>query len=179
MGKVRLMNKRFVRNERGGAHIVLFALLAVVFSVTLSVVSVQWMLQTANKTKTKLALDRAVHAAALNLDEREAAYGRLVWDEAAGERDFYRYLRLNLQLDDSGEPLPDSHLETTPVVHGLEFVEFPTYPSVLSRSVVVDDGKESETVRHVEVTVYGPSVVAFLEVRQRTGGRWFRQFLWR
>jgi len=157
---------RWVRlNERGGAHVLMFALLAVVFSVLLTVTSLEWLLLSVNKTKTKLALDRATHAASLMIDPLEAAYGRLAWDEIEGERQFYRLLRLNLRLSEEGAPTEGSYLPTSPVVHSLEFVDFPVYPSVLRRTVVVDEGERTETTRNVEVTVYGPSVVAIVEVR--------------
>jgi hypothetical protein len=159
-----------VRNERGGAHILIFALLAVVFSISLLVVSINWMLQSTNKTKTKLVLDRATHAAALNIDPVQAALGKLVWDQAGGIADFYKYLSLNLHLDEHGQPLPGSYLDEAPVVHLLEFVSLPSYPAVVRRTVVVNEGTEDAIVRNVVVTVYGPSVVAVLEVRQRIIG---------
>jgi hypothetical protein len=177
MGRARLMSRKVwrwslsaVRNERGGAHILIFALLAVVFSVSLFVVSINWMLQSTNKTKTKLALDRATHAAALNIDPVQASLGKLVWDQVGGMADFYKYLSLNLHLDEHGQPLPSSYLNEAPVVHLLEFVSLPSYPTVVRRTVLVNEGTPDATVRNVVVTVYGPSVVAVLEVRQRMVG---------
>lgn len=142
-----------------------FALLAVMFSTLLFVTSLDWMLQSANKTKTKLALDRSTHAASLFVDEREAAWGRLVWDEERGSAAFERFLRLNLRLTAQGEPLPASHLAATPKVHWLEFVAAPAYPAKVRRSVV-----SSGSTRNVDVTVYGPSVIAIVEVHQRVRG---------
>jgi|GEM_PF-2258338 len=158
-------------NERGGAHIALFALLAVGFTVLLFVTSVQWMLQSSNKTVIKLALDRSTHAAALRYDPLEAAYGRLVWDERQGEDDFYVTLRQNLKLDSLGNPQTGSRLESAPVVHLLEFMTAPAYPAELRRTVIVNAGHETETIRNVEVTIYGPSVVAVVEVHQRVRGK--------
>ncbi|WP_274361873.1 hypothetical protein [Paenibacillus thermotolerans] len=161
---------RYVCNERGGAHVLLFGLMAVMFAVSLLVVSLNWMLQSTNKTKTKLVLDRAVHAAALNIDPTEAALGRLVWDQASGTADFYTYLSMNLKLDPFGEPGPGSYIARSPVVHLLEFVSLPSYPSVVRRSVTVRIGTPEETVRNIDVTVYGPSLVAIVEVEQRMIG---------
>jgi hypothetical protein len=163
--------RTLLHDERGGAHILVFTLLAIGFSVLLFVVSIQWMLQSANKTKSKLALDRAVHAASLHVDPYEAASGRLVWDEVAGEADFYRYLQLNFQLDEAGQPQAGSHLPASPMVHTLEFVTSATYPAVIERVVDVMSDGASIASRHVEVTVYGPSVVAIVEVRQQGLGR--------
>ncbi|WP_233532393.1 hypothetical protein [Paenibacillus alkalitolerans] len=159
-----------LRDERGGAHVLLFGLMAVIFSVALFVVSLDWMLQSANKTKTKLVLDRAAHAAAINIDPMEAAYGRLVWDQAAGTADFYKYLHMNMRLDSQGKPQTGSYLTEAPVVHMLQFVSAPSYPVVLHQSVVVRAGTAEETVRNVDVTVYGPSVIAVVEVHHRVTG---------
>ncbi len=157
-------------DERGGAHVLLFAMLAATCAVLLLVTSVGWMTQSANKTKSKLALDRATHAAALHIDRMEAAYGRLVWVEAAGRAEFERFLRLNFGLDAAGEPLAGGRLEAAPVVHRLEFVTAASYPATIRREVVARAGTAQETTRRVDVTVYGPSVVAIVEVHQRIRG---------
>jgi len=162
---------RLRSDERGGAHVLLFALLAVLCAVLLWITSVEWMLQSVNKTKTKLALDRTTHAAALHVDRLEAAYGRLVWDETAGRAEFDRFLRLNLGLDTTGAPLPGGRLEAAPIVHRLEFVTAPAYPATVRRTVVALEGTDMETTRRIDVTVYGPSVVAIVEVHQRVRDR--------
>lgn len=171
MAKAKRSSDRWVANERGGAHVLVFGLLALLFAVALLLVSMNWMLQSSAKTKTKLALDQATQAAATNVDPIEAAYGRLVWDEEAGEADFYRYLAMNLRLDGQGRPTERSYAAAPPVVHLLEFVTSPTYPAVITRSVSVGAGGPQETTRNVQVTVYGPSVVAVVEVHQRLIGR--------
>lgn len=161
-----------VANERGGAGVLLFGLLGLVCCVLLFLVSTQWMMFTHHKTKTKLVLDRAAHAASLNVDPEEAVYGRLVWDARAGAADFERYLALNLRLNESGAPSDASPVAAPPIVHSLEFVALPVYPGRVARTVVVDAGAPTETVRSVDALIYGPSVVAFVEVRPRMiGGR--------
>jgi hypothetical protein len=152
MAKVKLTN-----DERGGAHILIFVLFVILFMVSVLLVSMQWMLQSANKTKSKLALDRAVHAASLSIDVMEAAQGRIVWDEWAGEENFDQYLNLNFL-----------HREP-PIVHLLEFVTNSTYPYTLERTVVINATKG--LTRNVDVTIYGPSVVAIIEVQQLGWGK--------
>lgn len=145
-------------------------LLASLFAVLLLVTSVEWMLQSANKTKSKLALDRAVHAASVHTDPFEAAYGRLVWDEAKGRAEFERFLRLNFRLGENGEPQTGSRLPAAPVVHLLEFAAADVYPANIRRTVAAHAGTAEETVRTVDITVYGPSVIAIVEVHQRVRG---------
>ena len=152
MAKVKLTN-----DERGGAHILIFVLFVILFIVTVLLVSMQWMMQSANKTKSKLALDRAVHAASLSIDAMEAAQGRIVWDEWAGEEAFDEYLNLNFLYREA------------PIVHLLEFVTHSTYPFTLERMIVIDVAKG--LTRNVDVTVYGPSVVAIIEVQQIGWGK--------
>ncbi|MCI3922648.1 hypothetical protein MO973_20660 [Paenibacillus sp. TRM 82003] len=159
-------------NERGGAGVLMFGLLGIGCCLLLFVVSVQWMLFTHHKTKTKLVLDRASHAASLHIDPSEAAYGRLAWDVSGGTADFDRYLRMNLRLNADGTPSAASPVSVPPIVHSLEFVALPTYPGRVVRSIVVDPGARTETVRTVDAWIYGPSVVAVVEVRPRAiGGR--------
>ncbi|HZG78893.1 MAG TPA: hypothetical protein VEZ72_23780 [Paenibacillus sp.] len=157
-------------DERGGAHVLLFALLAAMCAVMLLATSIGWMTLSANKTKSKLALDRSTHAAAQRIDLMEAAHGRLVWDETAGRAEFERFLRLNFGLDAAGQPTEGSRLDAAPVVHRLEFVTAPAYPATIRRTVVAREGTEQATTRRVDVTVYGPSVVAIVEVHQLVRG---------
>jgi len=173
MAEAKLMSKKetLLGNERGSAHVLLFALLAAVFGVLMFVTSIEWMLQSANRTKSKLALDRAAHAAAVHVDRTEAAFGRLAWDEEAGRAEFERFMRLNFRLGPDGRPEEGSWLEFPPVVHWLEFVEASAYPATIRRTVVAHEGETNETTRSVDVTIYGPSVVAILEVHQRVRGQ--------
>jgi hypothetical protein len=134
------------------------------------VIAINWMLQTYNSNKTKPLIDHATHAASLDFVPSEAALGRLVWDTTAGTNDFYKYLRMNLKLDSSNNPVAGSHLMQAPVVHDFEFVSNPTYPYVLNRSLIVYAGSTNETIRNVNVTIYGPSIVAIVEVRQNLIG---------
>lgn len=171
--RVKPMNrrrKRFRSDERGGAEVLVLALFGAVFAVILLVASTEWMLQSVNKSRSKLALDRAAHAAALYTDREAQAYGRLEWDESAGRAAFEQLMRLNFQLDEHLSPIEGSRLEAAPVVHALEFVTADVYPARISRTVVVRAGQYGETTRRVDATIYGPSVIAVVEVHQRVRG---------
>ncbi|WP_230876197.1 hypothetical protein [Paenibacillus validus] len=157
---------RFWNDEQGGLHLVLFALLGVAAASFLWVVAWNWLLHGHSLSRAKPLLDHAVRAASLQLDPGEAALGRLVWDEAAGRDHFLRYLRLNFKLNGDLTPQPGSPLESAPVVHRLEFVTHSTYPYELVRSVTVREGGNLQTTRNVRVTIYGPSVVAVVELER-------------
>ncbi|MBW7476417.1 hypothetical protein K0T92_16920 [Paenibacillus oenotherae] len=58
----------------------------------------------------KHAVNRAVHAAAQQVDVRALADGRLHIDERAASAAAARYLQNNLQLDAAGNPLPGAFL---------------------------------------------------------------------
>jgi len=60
----------------------------------------------------KHGLNRALHAAAQQLDEDLLAQGIPAIDEEAAEEAAYRYLRENLRLSESLEPLPGSFLQS-------------------------------------------------------------------
>lgn len=160
------MNKTILRNERGGAHILIFALLAMIAMVTIVVTAFNVTVQYAKKDKTKIALDAATHAAALDIDEVQASYGNIVWDPVKGTESFYTYLRKNLRLDASNQPMLGSYVKEPPIIHFLGQVTNPTYPFEYVKSVTVYAGTSKETTRTIHTTIYGPSVVAIMEVRQ-------------
>ncbi|AEI39607.1 hypothetical protein KNP414_01017 [Paenibacillus mucilaginosus KNP414] len=177
MEEARLMSKkggrlrRTLEREEGGVHILLLGFFGIAFAVLLWVTVFNWLMQTGSLGKAKSVLNHAAHAASLSIDEAEAAHGRLVWDEAAGTESFYRYLRLNLKLDEELRPEAGSMLQEAPAVQLLEFVTNPTYPYVVRRSVTIQEGGAGRTTRNVEVTVYGPSVVAVLEIHRPLLGK--------
>lgn len=163
--------KELLSKEEGSAHLLLFALFGIIAAAFLWITAFNWMMQTHSLTKTKPLLDRVTHAASLNIDRREAALGRLVWDSARGTDDFYKYLRLNLKLGEDLTPLPGSHLKEAPIVHHLEHVTSPTYPYVLNRTITVHSSTDRQTTRSVNVTIYGPSIVAIIEVNRSLLGQ--------
>lgn len=67
----------------------------------------------------KRAVNRAVHAAAQQLDREALGDGLLRLDEAAAAEAAMIYLQANLQLDGAGAPLPGSFLKEA--VEVLEF----------------------------------------------------------
>lgn len=158
--------RNIINDEHGGAHILVFVLLASTMLVLINIIALNWMMQSSVHGKTKTALDQATRAAAMDVDEIEKARGRIVWDTLNGTSNFYKYLRLNMNLDTSNNPLTGSYLTTAPVVHVFEEVSAPSYPHSINRSITLYPGTQDETTRNVAVTIYGPSILAIVEVRQ-------------
>lgn len=102
----------------------------------------------------KHAVNRAAHAAAQQVDVRALADGRLHIDERAAALAAGEYLQANLQLDASGEPLPNAFLR--------ERVE------VLVFEVINDDRSFPYEYRNAaynyEVTLERPGVVMIVNV---------------
>jgi hypothetical protein len=159
-----------IQNERGEAHILLFALVGIVAAVLIWCTILNWMMQISTTNKTKNLLDHATSAAATNINVLQQLQGKIVWDTVAGTNDFYKYLRLNLKLDSLNVPQAGSYLSITPIVQDLEFVTAVTYPSVIHRTVTLYASTADQIVRHVDVTIYGPSIIAIIEVRQNLIG---------
>jgi hypothetical protein len=159
-----------LRNERGDVHILLFSLLGIVAVVLVLVSSSNWMSQILTMDKTKNYLDHATAAAATDVNISQAMQGKIVWDTISGTNDFYKYLRLNLKLNSLNVPQAGSYLTLTPIVQDLEFVTAVTYPYVLHRTLILYPSTVDQITRHIDVTIYGPSVVAILEVRQNLIG---------
>ncbi|WP_174349698.1 hypothetical protein [Paenibacillus sp. JMULE4] len=53
----------------------------------------------------------------------------------------------------------------------LEYVTNPTYPYVLNRTITVHSSTDRQTTRSVNVTIYGPSIVAIIEVNRSLLGQ--------
>ncbi|WP_235941508.1 hypothetical protein [Paenibacillus puerhi] len=164
--EARRMNRleSVIHSERGGVHVLLAALLAIIPAVLLWGLAWNWLLHAHTISKSKPRLDQAARAASMNIDPAQAALGRIIWDEAAGRDNYFKYLRLNFKLAADLTPLPGSTLESSPVVHRLEFVTHTSYPYTLSRTITVHAGTSRQTTRSVQATIYGPSVVAIVEL---------------
>jgi hypothetical protein len=160
-----------LRSERGGVHILLTALLAIVPAVLLWGTAWNWLLHAHTISKSKPMLDQATRAASMSIDPVQAAMGRIVWNATEGRAEFYRYLRLNFKLAADLSPLPGSPLEAAPIIHRLEYVESPSYPYTLTRTVTVHAGTARQTTRSVKVTLYGPSVVGIIELSRTQLGQ--------
>lgn len=98
---------------------------------------------------SKHALNRAAHAAAQQLDPQELAEGKIIINRQQALQAATAYLRYNLALDESGEPLPGSLLRAEPDVVAFDII----------------DGDQSfpyryrSEVHQFEVTLQGPGVV--------------------
>lgn len=159
-----------MNNQGGNVHILLIGLLASMFLTTVFVVALQLFQATSLKSWSKLALDQATHAAMLSVDHMQAAHGKLVWNEAEGESFFWELLAKNIKLDATFQPAPTSRLRHKPHIHLLEFVRAATYPFTFRRIITVDDEDGQKITRTIDVTVYGSSVVAVMEVHYPFGG---------
>lgn len=157
-----------MRSERGSAHILVLVLGMIPFLLLLFVVLWQQGQSSSLKTLTKLAIDRATHAASLYFDSNAWAMGEWVWDEAEGRKAFLDSLQKNLYLDASLQPLGSrSRLSAKPIIHELTFVTQDTYPMRWQRTYPVLDGDGQWIQRRIDVVLYGPAVVAVVEVRSR------------
>jgi hypothetical protein len=167
---LRRRNRVLFREQRGGVHIILFTLLSILATVWMWIVLFNWMLQTVVTDKTKPLIDHATHAAALDIDPVQAAKGLLVWNSTAGTNSFYKYLQLNMKLDSVNNPVVGSYLGQAPVIHVLEFVTNSSYPFVIHRSITANPSTSLQVTRNVDVTIYGPSIVAIVQIRQNLIG---------
>jgi hypothetical protein len=174
---VKLMNKfkkdilLLLQNSQGGTHVYIFGLLALGGILILFIISLNIALQYTNKNHTKPIIDIATHAAALDIDLNEAAQGRIVWDTNKGTASFYSYLRKNLHLDNNNIPLQGSYLTIAPIVHYLGLVSNSSYPFTYVKSITLHPSSAQQTVRRIQAILYGPSVVAVVEVQQKMYGQ--------
>jgi hypothetical protein len=171
MSKVKRAFRLLLSDIHGGAHVYIFGLMAVGGILIIFIVSLNTVLQYTNKDHTKPLIDIATHAAALDIDLNEAAQGRIVWDINKGTASFYSYFRKNFHLDSNNVPLQGSYLTTVPLVHYLGFVTNSSYPYTYTKSIILHQSTSKQTVRTIQTTLYGPSVVAIVEVQQEMYGQ--------
>jgi hypothetical protein len=167
MNKIKQM---LLSNMHGGAHVYIFGLMAVGGILIIFIISLNIALEYTNKDHTKPLIDIATHAASLDIDLNEAAQGRIVWDINKGTASFYSYFRKNLHLDSNNIPQQGSYLTNVPTVHYLGYVTNDSYPFIYSKSIMLHQSTSKETVRTIQTTLYGPSVVAIVEVQQKMYG---------
>lgn len=113
----------------------------------------------AEKQRVKLAMNRAVHAASLETDKVLLAEGELAMDKRLASEQFYRYLRIGLQLDTSLTPSKESFLRDPVKVVHLSFVQEGVFPRWVEVKVFRPYGRNV-----VREWVEGPSVFAVIEV---------------
>jgi hypothetical protein len=160
-----------LKDSQGGAHVYIFGLLAIGGIMIIFIISLNTALEYTNKNHTKPLVDIATHAASLDIDLNEAAQGRITWDTIKGTASFYSYLRKNLHLDSNNNPIQGSYLTAAPVVHYLGLVTNSSYPFTYVKSVTLHPSTAQQVVRKVQATLYGPSVVAIVEVQQKMYGQ--------
>ena len=170
MEEAKLMSKcslqrmrKLLSDERGGAAILVLALLALSTITVLIVTSFNVSVQYSTRNAVKPLLDVATHAASLDIDMEQASFGRIVWDETRGAATFYNYLYRNLKLSSDGQPMSGSRVSGTPIVHLLSSITAASYPYDYSMAVTVRSGNPQQIIRHVQTRIYGPSVIAVVE----------------
>jgi hypothetical protein len=173
MEEAKLMNKcgmqsarMLISDNRGGAAVLVLALLALSLCTVFTVTSFNVSVQYSSRNAIKPILDVATHAASLDIDMEQASFGRIVWDASRGTATFYNYLYRNLKLSSNGQPLSDSRVSGAPIVHVLSSITAASYPYDYSIAVTVRSGSPQQTIRHLQTRIYGPSVVAVVEFNQ-------------
>jgi hypothetical protein len=171
MSKLKRVLLEVLKDSRGGAHVYIFGLLAIGGIIIIFIISMNIALEYTNKNHSKPLVDIATHAASLDIDLNEAAQGRITWDPVKGTASFYSYLRKNLNLDSSNNPIQGSYLTTAPIVHYLGLVSNSSYPFIYVKNVTLHPSTAQQVVRKIQATLYGPSVVAIVEVQQKMYGQ--------
>ncbi|MBO7745820.1 hypothetical protein I8J29_16550 [Paenibacillus sp. MWE-103] len=177
---------KILGNERGGVSIMIFSILALLFSVIVMVYCLDYILLYSTQNKLKNDLNAAVHAGSLSIDEVELAEGNFKLDTItpgiSAQDMFYKYLRLNMGLDLNNIAVAGSKLKPgTPVhVDELVYIDYeagtlfnlgknPTtcsYSLIASRitcAVTLNNGSSTKITRTIDETIVGPSIVAVVD----------------
>lgn len=102
----------------------------------------------------KHAVNRATHAAALQVDAQQLSQGILAIDEVKAKTTFYRYLYANLHLDERGVPQSNTFWK-----NGVERIQIVIINANQHFPYVFYDA-----ARSYRVTLNEPGVIAFVDV---------------
>lgn len=102
----------------------------------------------------KRAVNRAVHAAAQQLDRQALGQGILRLDEAAAPAAALHYLQANLQLDANGAPLPESPMRAPVELLAFEIINDETVFPYFYRNETYD----------YEAVLHRPGVVMIIRL---------------
>ncbi|WP_169091060.1 hypothetical protein [Paenibacillus sp. PL91] len=188
------MNKpKILGNERGGIAIMLMSLIAMLFCIIVFVVVLDYIMLYKDQNKLKNDLNRAVHAASLSIDEEQLSQGFYRLDTTTpGTRAqdmFYRYLRINMGLDNTNKALASSVIPENETVNISEllYVDWEskvlvnmhstptsctlnTTTSKVTCAVTLNGGTSTQITRTINQTVIGPSVIAIINTYHKGVG---------
>ncbi|WP_182101722.1 hypothetical protein [Niallia taxi] len=181
------MNNKLIGNQRGGVSIMVLSLLALVFCVTVMVVSVDFALQSADIARLKNHVSLGLHAGSLEIDAQKLSEGNYEIKPSSKDK-FYEYLRKNARLDNSNSATDESYLPTGSQVkiHELSYVDYEqgiirplengrtncalVDGKRVSCKITLHAGTDQETTREVNEVVIGPSLVAIIETQHHAIG---------
>ncbi len=173
MAEVKLMN-----NQRGGAPVMVFALISIFTCVIALLTTVQFALYTAKLERVKYHISLATHAASLDVDMELLRRGQLKLDIDAARESFDHFLITNMKLikvnTKTYEPLPASYINSPLVMLELLFIDDPhNHPDVTDgffekELEILNENLEVIARRHIHEVILGPSVVSVVEVKHET-----------
>lgn len=173
-------------NERGGIAVMVFTLIAMIFSILVMVVCLDYIMLYNTQNKIKNDLNAAVHAGSLSIDETQLSQGYFKLDITTpglrAQDMFYKYLQANLKLDTNNKALPGSRIapNTTVNIDELLYVDYeagtitnlntkPTSCSysnltkTVTCSIILNAGTGIQITRTIQETLIGPSIVAIID----------------
>lgn len=177
---------KIIGNQRGGVGVMILALITMLLSILVMVRCLDYIILYNKQNSLKNHLNAAVHAGSLSIDETQLSQGYFRLDtttEGISAQDmFYKYLRLNMKLDNNNTAIEGSILgEGTKVnVDELVYVDFEsgtltnlnTKPTTCSYdvgssqvtcAVTLNEATSMEITRDVRQTVIGPSLIAIID----------------
>jgi hypothetical protein len=145
--------KEYCRDNKGTVLLTLLILLPLfwlLWSITLDGADAKYVAR-----KTKTALNRAVKAAVMAVDEEQLAEGIISIDIPSSWNNFCHLLCLNLHLDHDFNPQEKSPLQEAPEVLDYYVYQGPDFPY------------DYHTVEGITHTFQDPGVVAVLKMKYR------------
>lgn len=161
---------RILADEKGGAEVVVISLVAFSFCLVVFFQVMDMSVLTAQKERMKLHLNRAVHAASLEINMDQLRAGKLELNPGRARAVFFDYAQTQMRLDDQMMPTSDSYLSDPVEVVVFEVVNEGPFPQWFRKEVVISAGTDKEQRYLIEEYLRGPSLVTAVQTRHRGFG---------
>jgi len=146
--------KEYLNNQRGDVSLIVLFVILIPLLMLLYAYTTDSEISLQGYFRVKSGLNRAVHAAALQVNNDELSSGKRVIDPSLAQSEFLSYLQENLSLDDTLNPLPNTFLKDQVVIIDFKVENTGPFPYHFV-----------DTTNEVDIWLSRPGVIAIIEVK--------------
>ena len=147
---------------------VLWFISVIVVSVFLHAVQIEQEAALRALLQAKNTVNRAVHAAAQQVDQAALAEGKRVINPVRAKEEMLQYIQYHLNLDELLEPLPNSLYQSKAIVDVFDVIqEDQSFPYIYT-----------DEEKGIDITLQKPGVILILRLEYPRAFSWIEPFGW-